>query len=246
MPDQIKLSVVIPAYNEGERIVPTLKSVDEYLKRQNYSYEIMVIANNCTDNTDKIIEREKQNIANLNLLDLGPGVPGKGGAVKKGFLKAQGQYVMFMDADNATKINELDHFWPQIDKGYDVVIGSRDTRGAKLDKAQPWYKELAGKMGNILIQIVAVPGIYDTQCGFKLFSASAVDKIFNVQKLGGWGFDIEILALARKFGYKIAEEPVTWHDMAGSKVNLSSYLSVFKDLFKVRWWLWTGAYKSSK
>lgn len=246
MQEQIKLSVVIPAYNEGERIIKTLDSVDEYLKKQNYSYEIMVVANNCTDNTDEVVENQKPRIANLKLLDLGPGVPGKGGAVKEGFLKAQGQYVMFMDADNATQINELDHFWPKINEGFDIVIGSRDTKGAKLDKAQPWYKELAGKLGNVLIQMVAVPGIKDTQCGFKLFSADAVEKIFNVQKLGGWGFDIEILALARKYGFKIAEEPITWHDMAGSKVNLSSYLSVFKDLFKVRWWLWTGVYKSSK
>lgn len=244
MDSQIKLSVIIPAYNEGERITKTLESVNEYLKKQNYDYEIIVVANNCTDNTDEVVKREQQHINNLKLLDLGPGVPGKGGAVKEGFLKAQGQYIMFMDADNATKINELDHFWPQIEKGYNVVIGSRDIEGAKLDKAQPWYKELAGKMGNILIQIVAVPGVHDTQCGFKLFSKEAVDKIFNVQKLGGWGFDIEVLALARQYGFKIAEEPVTWHDMAGSKVNLSTYLSVFKDLFKVRWWLWTGGYKN--
>jgi len=243
MEEQIKLSVVIPAYNEGERIIKTLDSVDEYLKKQNYSYEIMVIANNCKDNTDEVVENQKLRIANLKLLDLGPGVPGKGGAVKEGFLKTQGQYVMFMDADNATQINELDHFWPKINEGFDIVIGSRDTKGAKLDKAQPWYKELAGKLGNVLIQIVAVPGINDTQCGFKLFSKESVEKIFNVQKLGGWGFDIEILALARKYGFKIAEEPITWHDMAGSKVNLSSYLSVFKDLFKVRWWLWMGVYK---
>lgn len=243
MENQIKLSVVIPAYNEGERIIKTLESVDEYLKRQDYSYEIMVVANNCTDNTDDVVKGQQEKIANLKLLDLGPGIPGKGGAVKEGFLKALGSYIMFMDADNATKIDELDHFWPRVKEGNDIVIGSRDIKGSKLDKAQPWYKELAGKMGNVLIQIVAVPGIKDTQCGFKLFSKESADKIFAVQKLGGWGFDIELLALARKYGFKIAEEPVTWHDMAGSKVNLSSYLSVFKDLFKVRWWLWTGVYR---
>jgi glycosyltransferase involved in cell wall biosynthesis len=246
MQNQIKLSVIIPAYNEGKRIIKTLESVNDYLKKQTYGYEIIVVANNCTDNTDGIVKSQQGKIANIKLLDLGPGIPGKGGAVKEGFLKAQGEYIMFMDADNATEISELDHFWPQIKAGFDVVIGSRDTKGSKLAKRQTWYRELAGKMGNILIQIVAVPGIKDTQCGFKLFSKKAVEKIFPVQKLGGWGFDIELLALARKHGFKIKEEPVTWHDVSGSKVSLKAYLSVFKDLFKVRWWLWTKGYKDSK
>jgi dolichyl-phosphate beta-glucosyltransferase len=107
---------------------------------------------------------------------------------------------------------------------------------------QAWYKELAGKIGNILIQIVAVPGIHDTQCGFKAFTKKAADKVFKMQKLGGFGFDIEILALFRKYGFKIHEEPITWHNAEGSKVSLKSYLNVFRDLFKVRWWLWTGKY----
>jgi len=151
-----------------------------------------------------------------------------------------------MDADNATKITELNHFWQWLDKGYDIVVGSRDMKGSKVAVSQVWYKELAGKMGNVLIQIVAVPGIHDTQCGFKVYSKKATDDIFPKQKLDGFGFDIEDLALARRYDYKIKEEPVTWHNAEGSKVSLKSYLRVFKDLFKVRWWLWTGKYKNPK
>lgn len=244
MPNQIKLSVVIPAYNEGKRIEKTLGSIDKYLKKQNYNYEIIVVANNCTDNTNEIVKNYKNSVANLRLMDLKNRISGKGGAVREGFLKeAKGSYIMFMDADNATKISELDHFWPQISEGFEVVIGSRDVKGAKVVVPQVWYKELAGKLGNILIRIVAVPGIHDTQCGFKLFSKKAVEKIFPEQKLGGWGFDIEILALARRYGFKIKEESVMWYNAEGSKVSLSDYLKVFIDLFKVRWWLWMGKYK---
>ena len=115
--------------------------------------------------------------------------------------------------------------------------------GENVTNIDAWYKELAGKFGNILIQIVAVPGIHDTQCGFKIFSKKVVADVFPIQKLTGWGFDVEVLALAKKFGYKIKEEPITWFNVAGSNVKLSSYLKVFSDLFKVRWWLWTGVYR---
>ncbi|MFA6296627.1 MAG: dolichyl-phosphate beta-glucosyltransferase [Patescibacteria group bacterium] len=242
----MKLSVVIPAYNEEKRITKTLESVNEYLTKQDFDYEILVVANNCTDNTDKVVLDLKNKIKNLELMDIGAGIPGKGGAVKVGFLKAQGEYIMFMDADNATKINELDHFWNYFDEGYDIVIGSRDTKGSKVVVSQAWYKELAGKIGNLLIQIVALPGIHDTQCGFKIFKQKVVKDVFPIQKLGGWGFDIEILALAKKFGYKIKEEPITWFNAVGSKVSMGDYLHVFSDLFKVRWWLWTGVYKVKK
>lgn len=242
MPENIRLSVIIPAYNEEERIGPTLESLDRYLKVKDYNSEIIVVANNCTDRTDDIVKEYQEKIPYLVFLDIDE-CNGKGCAVKVGMEKAKGEFKLFMDADNATKITEMDHFWPYFEKGYDVVIGSRDIKGAKVAIPQTWYKELAGKIGNVLIQIVAVPGIHDTQCGFKVFSRKSADRIFPLQKLGGFGFDIEILALARKFGFKIKEEPITWHNAEGSKVSLKSYFNVFKDLFKVRWWLWTGKYK---
>ena len=239
----IKLSVIIPAYNEAKRIGKTLESVNSYLKRQEYSYEIVVVANNCTDNTDSVIKEHQGRIANLKLIDLGPGVPGKGGAVREGLLKSNGQYAVFMDADNATRITEMDNFWTYFTQGYDVVFGSRDIEGAKVEISQSWIKESLGKLGNLLIQAVALPGIKDTQCGFKAFSRQAIDKIFPQLKIFGWGFDIEVLALARKYKFKMKELPITWFNAEGSTVSWTGYLETFRDLFKIRLNLWSGKYK---
>lgn len=237
----MKLSVIIPAYNEEKRITKTLESIKEYLNRQDYDWEVLVIDDGSKDKTRDVVEKAEGFKLNKTRKNMG-----KGYSIKEGMLMAQGDYCLFMDADNATKINELDHFWKYFDEDYDVVIGSRDIKGAKVAVSQAWYKELAGKFGNVLIQIVAVPGIHDTQCGFKIFSKKVVRDVFPIQKLVGWGFDVEVLALAKKFGYKIKEEPITWFNAAGSNVKLSSYLKVFSDLFKVRWWLWTGKYKINK
>lgn len=251
----MRLSVIIPAYNEEKRITTTLRSIKDYLGGQDYDWEVIIVDDGSNDKTREVVQ-------NLNgfVLNKKRENRGKGFSIKEGMLMASGDFCLFMDADNATKINELDHFWkyfgppasltsfgtPEDKSGFDVVIGSRDVKGAKVAVAQAWYKELAGKFGNLLIQIVALPGIHDTQCGFKIFRREVVKKVFPIQKLGGWGFDIEILALAKKFGYKIKEEPITWFNAAGSKVSTGDYLKVFSDLFKVRWWLLTNSYKVKK
>jgi len=242
----IKLSVVIPAYNEAKRIGVTLESVDQYLRKQNYSYEIIVVANNCTDNTDKVVQKYQKSIANLRMIDLGPGVPGKGGAVKEGLLRSNGQYAVFMDADNATRITEIGKFWAYFEQGYEVVFGSRDIEGAEVKVSQSWLRETMGKMGNLLIRVVLLPGIKDTQCGFKAFSRQAIKIIFPQQKISGWGFDMEVLALARRAGLKIQGVPVVWYDIPGSKVSLKGYVETFRDLFKIRLNLWLGKYSMHK
>ena len=239
----IKLSVIIPAYNEEKRIGLTLESVSRYLKQQDYSYEIVVVANNCTDRTDDVVKEYQKKIPHLELLDLGPGIPGKGGAVREGLLKSRGQYAVFMDADNATHITEMDKFWPHFDQGHAVVFGSRDVKGAKVEISQSKLRETFGKMGNLLIQVVLLPGIKDTQCGFKAFNREAIKAIFPKQKISGWGFDMEVLALAKKLGYQMKEVPITWHDVAGSKVSWKGYIETFRDLFVIRFNLWTGKYK---
>lgn len=241
----IYLSVVIPAYNEEKRIGKTLESINGYLSKQNYSYEIIVVANNCTDRTDEVVKEYQKKISNLNLLDLGPSCPGKGCTVKEGIMKAQGEYLVFTDADNSTRIWEIEKFWKYFEQGYDIVIGSRDIKGAKVRISQSWYKELAGKLGNLLIQAVLLPGIWDTQCGFKAFKSEPAKKIFAQQKIKTWGFDLEVLALARKFGYKIKEVPITWYNDPESKVSLLSYFNTFKELFQIRLNLWTGKYNLS-
>jgi len=238
-----KLSVIIPAYNEEKRVGSTLESVNRYLEKQDYSYEILVVANNCTDRTDDVVKEYQEKIPHLELMDLGPGIPGKGGAVREGLLKSNGQYAVFMDADNSTRITEMDKFWPHFVKGKAVVFGSRDIKGAKVEVSQSKLRETFGKMGNLLIQIVLLPGIKDTQCGFKAFNREAIKAIFPKQKITGWGFDMEVLALAKKLGFQTKEVPVAWYNAAGSKVSWKGYLETFRDLFVIRFNLLTGKYK---
>lgn len=235
MSENIHLSVIIPAYNEENRIGPTLESIDSYLRKQRYSSEILVVANDCTDRTDDVVREYQKKISNLKLIDLQDGAEGKGGAVKVGIEKAKGDFIVFTDADNSTRIHEIDKFWPYFEKGFSVVIGSRAVPGAKIAVSQPWYRVLLGRMANLLIQIVLLPGIWDTQCGFKAFKRGAAKKIFSYQKISGWGFDMEILALAKRFGFKIKEVPITWFNAEESKVSLSAYLSTFKELFQIKW-----------
>ena len=238
----IYLSVIIPAYNEEKRIGPTLESIDSYLKKQNYSYEIIVVANNCTDKTNDVVREYQKKIKNLKLIDIQNSYGGKGFAVKMGIEKAQGDYMLFMDADNSTRISELDKFWLYFKRSFSVVIGSRALRDSKIKIPQPWYREFLGRLANLLVRIIILPKIYDTQCGFKAFTKKAAKAIFSKQKIVGWGFDMEILVLALKFGFKIKEVPITWFNAPESKVSLGTYFSTLKELLQIRWWLWRGKY----
>ena len=242
------LSIIIPAYNESERLPLTLVDMDKLLSGVKYSYEIIVVNDGSTDNTAEIV---KKAIKNLKLIDNRVN-QGKGGVVKQGMLLAKGDCRLFTDADNSTTIDHFEKMIPYLtpdDKsvsgGYDVVIGSRAVKGSKLEPSQPFYRQLLGKLSNIIIQIVNVPGVWDTQCGFKAFSEKSAEKIFSVSKINGWGFDIEALALARHFGYKIREMPVHWVNDAKSHVKLSAYLKTFVENAKIRWWIITGAYEEN-
>lgn len=132
---------------------------------------------------------------------------------------------------------------PYLDAGYEVIIGSRSVRGSKLNPPQNIFKQIAGKLGNLFIQLILLRGIWDTQCGFKCFSEEATQRIFPLLKINRWGFDIEALALARKIGYKIKEMPVHWVNDRRSHVSIKSYFQVLWEAIKVRWWLWRGVYK---
>ncbi len=178
----IHLSVIIPAYNEEKRIGPTLESIDKYLKRQNYSYEIIIVANNCTDKTDEIIKKYQKDIANLKLTDIQNGCGGKGCAVKIGIERGLGDYMIFMDADNSTRIQELDKFWPYFRNNFSIIIGSRALKDSKIKVKQPWYRKFLGRLANALIQVVLLPKIHDTQCGFKAFTREAAHRIFSKQR----------------------------------------------------------------
>jgi len=233
---EIYLSVIIPAYNEEKRISNTLLAVDHYLSKQDYSYEIVVVNDGSKDKTAQIVEKFSGLINNLRLIDNKKN-HGKGWVVKQGMLKANGKYRLFTDADNATTIDHFEKMIPLFKKGNKVVIGSRDKKDAKNAKQaipQSFLKRQLGNLGNILIQIVAVSGIWDTQCGFKAFTAKAAQDIFSRCLIDRWGFDIEAMALARKLNYRIGIIPVYWVNNPDSRVSWKGYLNTFRELFKIK------------
>ena len=163
------LSIIIPAYNEAERLPQTLLDMDKRLSHVDYSYEILVVNDGSTDNTSAIVKNMAKMVKNLKLIDLKDN-GGKGGTVRQGMLLATGKIRLFTDADNSTSIDQFEKMMPLFKEGYQVVIGSRAVKGAKLDPAEPWYRQIPGKAGNLLIQVViGLWGIWDTQCGFKAF-----------------------------------------------------------------------------
>ena len=246
MDNRLYLSVIIPAYNEAERISPTLLDIDKYLSKQKYNYEIMVVSDGSTDNTVQVVKKVQQSVKNLKIIDNKEN-HGKGSVVRQGMLEAQGKYRLFMDADNSTTIYHLEKFWPQVKKGNDVVIASIGIRGAKIEEKAAWYRRLLGEISKYIIRIVAgLWDIQDSQRGFKLFSEKAAKKIFPKQSIMRWGFDIEILVLAKKVGFKIIEVPILWRNPGESKVTLKSYFRTFWELLKIKWNLLIDKYGLKK
>ncbi len=242
------LSVIIPCYNEEKTIGETLLSIDKYLTKQNFDYEILVEADGSADKTVEVARNFQKMVRNLTVFDNQPN-HGKGWVVRKGMADAKGEWRLFMDADNATTIDHMDKAWPLLKQGYQVAIGTRDSRDNKEAKqavSQPIYKRLLGDMGNIVIQVVALWGIWDTQCGFKVFSAKAAQDIFSRSKIDRWSFDVEALALAKALGYKIGIFPVYWINNSNSRVKISAYFKFLIDVFVIKWWLITSKYKINK
>jgi dolichyl-phosphate beta-glucosyltransferase len=241
MPSQIYLSVIIPAYNEEKRIGNTLLSIDHYLSKQDYSYEIIVVNDGSTDKTAQIVRKFTNLVKNLKLIDNQEN-HGKGWVVRQGMLAAQGKYRIYVDADNAISIDQIEGFWPYLKQGYDLVIGSIEVKGAKVEERAAWYRRLLGKWSKYLIRLLTIWEIHDSQRAFKLFPAKVAEEIFSRQTIERWGFDFEILVIAKKLGYKIKELPVTWINPGESKVTLKSYWRTLKELLKVKWNLIKGKY----
>jgi dolichyl-phosphate beta-glucosyltransferase len=235
------LSIIIPAYNEAERIPKTILDMDKRLAHAPYTYEIIVVNDGSKDNTAEVVRNLSKIAKNLRLIDVEKN-RGKGATVKQGMLEAEGVIHLFTDADNSTPIDQFDQMIPLFKEGVSVVIGSRAAHGAKLDPPEPLYRQLIGKSLNVLIQLFLVPGIWDTQCGFKAFTAESARKVFILSRVGGWGFDMELLALARKLGYKIGEVPVHWINDEKSHMSVKGGLQFLGDIFRIRWWLWKGVY----
>ncbi len=245
MQNQPYLSVIIPAYKEGERIGRTLLEVEKYFKNKNYDYEVIVIVDGSKDNTAEVARNYASQIKNLKVID-NPENRVKGYVVRQGLLVAQGKIRLFMDADGSTSITHLDKFLPEFKKGFDVVIGSRDIEGAFVQIHQAKYKEILGDMGNWAIRIVLGLWSYpDTQCGFKMLSEKAAKEIASRMVVDRFGFDFELIILAHKLGFKVKQMPVRWLNEEGSTVTFfgpNGYVQVFIDLFKTKWRLITGKY----
>ncbi len=244
------LSVIIPVYNEEKRLPKTLAEIDKYLKRQSYEYEILVVDNGSTDRTSEVVKNLENQIKGLRLIK-GSASRGKGFAVKKGILEAEGDYRLFTDADNSTSIDQVEKMWPYLKgacpepvEGFDIVIGTRDIKGAVLDPPQPWLRQIILGEGFKLYRkiVIGLWGIEDTQCGFKGFTKKAAEDIFPKCRIERFAFDPEILVIAKKLGYKIKEIPVLWKNDLESKVKPSSIINMAIDLVKIRLNLMKGVY----
>ncbi len=239
-----QLSVVIPAYNEELRLPGTLEDVLRYLARQAYRSEIIVVDDGSADATAAVVRSFCADSVPVRLC----GHPdsanrGKGASVKRGMLEAHGRFCLFMDADNSTTVDQVADFWPAFDRGFDVVIGSRKAPGAQVLVHQVWTKEIAGRFGNLIIRLLAVPGVSDTQAGFKMFTRESVETIFPQMTIDRWGMDVEILAAARSLNLRICELPITWINSPSSKVSVLSYLQVLADVWRVHRNLKAGLYR---
>lgn len=203
--------------------------IKHFFKQEQIGHEIIVVDDGSKDNTVQVAQeclpevkilRHKRNL-------------GKGAAVRTGVLEASGKYILFMDADNSTRIQELKKFLPLIRGGL-ILIGSRYLKDSYIQASQPRLRIILGRIGNIIIRVLLIKGIHDTQCGFKLFSHGAAKKIFEAQTIQGFAFDIEILALARYFGYSIKEIPINWHNELKGTLSYKSYLLSLRDLFLIK------------
>lgn len=226
------LSIIIPAYNEETRLPDTLNKVGSFLGTQSYSHEVLIVNNNSTDRTEEIIKDFCSRYPDMQ--GLFEKKPGKGAAVRCGMLQAQGEFVFMCDADLSMPIEELVNFLPPKLEGIDISIASREAPGA-IRYNEPHFRHFGGRMMNWLIQLFILPGLNDTQCGFKCFSKEAAKDLFNHQTLPGWSFDIELIYIARQRGYKIQEIPIPWYYHQESKVNaVRDALKILMDIRTIR------------
>lgn len=240
-PDAPTLSIVIPAYNEANRIHRILQDIAGFRSLWPGPVEVILSDDGSQDDTVKVTRTIAGQLGLEPQLKVvaAPANRGKGHAVRSGMLEAQGDYVLFADADGATPMREALKLKAKLDEGYDVAIGSRDLPESNIVVKQPFYRRLMGAVLRGIVSMTVLGGFKDTQCGFKMFTASARQDIFPRQTLHGFSFDIEILYLARQLGYRVCEVPIEWHDQPGTKVKpIRSSLEVLRDLLIIRFRHW--------
>lgn len=240
----MRLSVIIPSFNEEKNLQKNILKYNKYLSRQNFDYEIIIVNDGSTDKTAEIAGELNKKNNNIKFIDNKIN-RGKGAAIKQGLLAASGDYRLFIDADNATSIEHIKKTWPLFESGYEVIIGSRSPRdaGGRQVIPQNFLKRALGKIGNLIIQLLTVKGIWDTQCGFKAFTEKAVKDIISKATINRFGIDVEILVIAKSLGYKIAVIPVLWKNSADSRVGFKGYLTTLPEIIKIKFNLITGKYK---
>ncbi|MEW5745314.1 MAG: glycosyltransferase [Nitrospirota bacterium] len=235
------VSIIVPAYNEQKRIEKTLEAVNGYFSGIPVTREIIVVDDGSSDATVSVVEGLKRKIDNLSVVTYRPN-RGKGYAVKRGIEACRGEYILFTDADNSTPIEEFGKFYPLL-KENKVVIGSRYITGSDIVVKQPRLRVLVGRLGNALIRFFLLDGVKDTQCGFKAFQYEAARAIFSRMKIDRFGFDIELLAIARLLDFSVKEIPVSWYNSPESRVRpVKDALRTFRELLYIKMNLWGGRY----
>ncbi len=234
------LSIIFPAHNEEKRLPSALEQTLAFLQKQAYTAEVIVVENGSSDRTLEIAQAAAAGAPNLKVLhETGRG---KGLAVRAGMLAASGEYRMFCDVDLSMPISEISRFLPPALNGVDIAIASREARGA-IRYEEPPFRHIVGRAFTLLVRILALPGLQDSQCGFKCFRAAVAEELFPLQTIDGWTFDVEVLFIARRRGYKVVEIPVPWYYNPESKVNVARDLvKVLGELWAIRRNAWQGRY----
>lgn len=240
-----RYSIIIPAYNEGARVSATLDRVLAYVESRGWDAEIIAVNDGSRDNTAEIIRRHSLENPRLWLLE-NPGNRGKGYSVRNGMLHARGEILLFSDADLSSPIEESEKLFAALQQGADIAIGSRWLQSHLQTQRQPFYRQAFGRIFNLMLRLTLGLRFKDTQCGFKAFTRKAADAIFPRQQIERWGFDPELLFLAKKFDFKVAEVPVAWAHSEGTRISpLRDGTRMFLEMLKIRWNALSGKYDSS-
>ena len=228
------LTIVVPAFNEENRLAPAVQELAAFARAQAMSYELIVVDDGSRDGTASLVHRLSQNAPEVRLIRLASN-QGKGYAVRTGVVNGRGRLILFADADGATPASEFARLEAAIEAGADVAIGSRALRSTGVAVQARWYRRLFGRAFHLLVRTLTVKGIQDTQCGFKLFRGPVAHDLFGRMRMSGFSFDVEVLLMAQRQGYRIAEVPVNWHHVPGSRISLlRDSLRMARDLFIIR------------
>lgn len=241
------LSIIIPAYNEERRLPPSLHKIAKFLREQPFQSEVLIVENGSKDDTSGAVQRfvadnvRPEDPFEVRLLH---SAKGKGNAVKMGMLAGKGEFLFMCDADLAMPIEEISKFLPPLlpVRSYDIAIASREVEGA-VRYDEPAYRHVMGRVFNFLVRLLAVPGVQDTQCGFKCFTYAAAQVVFPLQRIDGWGFDVESLYIGRRKGMRLIEVPIHWHYQSDSRIRPGAdTINMVRELLKIRRYGDQGAY----